>query len=701
MTIILTSICIRALFVGFLGYVNRSKAHNAHHFYFIRQNKKPTMTEINRTEWDPLKSSSDIPEELVSAAKKRQIKNILKSYVGLYDPFSELIQNAMDAVDLRRSQGERNYKPKVSIQVNLKENTFTITDNGIGFNRIEFTSFLSPDISFKEEDKGTRGNKGVGATFLAYGYNTLKISTKTPGFETNCIISNGRNWVEDTTSTVTRPMVKTVTETIGRIEEIDRGSAFTIVFGGEKTRPKNLGYFAATTANQWQYLLLIKTPLGIIDFKSEENPILFDLEVIDSSKTVTELNNQESKYIFPHEVISSHVDLKVINGIQQKLIQEGKDPSSIPSMHTNLNGVFEFFSYENLVIYFEDKLTDDEQEQLIDYEVTAYGYFCYSTKIWDQFSDGVANLRKGVRILRGGLQLSNNRMAQGELITIPLTQNIGYQNQAHIIVHFENAHPDLGRKGFQPELESLAGKLSVLIVNRLKVWRRLLKNDSGAAPQIVNEGLIFDWIMEQVAYEKEQPLEITNPNFFLPLKEISITSNPRVEQDVIVLFNQLIAGGVIRGLRLMSTSQYKQYDGIFRYFFKMPAVNHQYEKIANPLGLEKVTHSEDYTSKPYVLEYKYNIDGLIQEFENGEKDENSVDLAIAWEMGTKWKTSYNIISLLNIDNLHHRSFHGQTHIFCDENTGQVRFHAIILSELLKYLNDVDSVQEFQKNEYGE
>jgi hypothetical protein len=664
-----------------------------------KRNENMNIKNVN--EWDPLKSSSDIPEELVSAAKKRQIKNILKSYVGLYDPFSELIQNAMDAVDLRRRLGEDEFKPKLYVEVNLKENTFTITDNGIGFNRIEFTAFLSPDISFKDEEKGTRGNKGVGATYLAYGYNLLKLSTKTPDFSTTCIIKNGRKWVEDNKSTITRPMVKVNKERFGKLDEIDRGSAFVIQFGGEKTRPKNLNYFTATTANQWKYLLLIKTPLGSINFIEEENPITFDLEVIDSNGDVTKFTNEESKYIFPHEVISSNVDLKTIIAIQAKLIKNGKDPSNIPSMYTNLNGVFEYLSYENLVDYFEDKLSDSEQENLIDYEVTAYGYFCYSTKIWDQFSDNIANLRKGVRILKGGLQLANNRMPQGELILIPLQQNMGYQNQSHVIVHFQNAHPDLGRKGFQPELKSLSEKLSVLIVNRLKVWRRLLKNDTGAAPQIVNEGKIFDWIMDQVEHENQQPLEITNPNFFHPLKEISITSNPRVEQDVIVLFNQLIAGGVIRGVRLMSTSQYKQYDGIFRYFFKLPKENHQYDKTKNPLGLEKVTHTENYTSKPYVLEYKYNIDGLIQEFENGEKDENSVNLAIAWEMGTKWKTRYNIVSLLNIDNLHHRSFHGQTHLFCDSNTGQNRFHVIILSELLDFLNDVDSVQEFQKSEYGE
>ncbi|HZY61277.1 MAG TPA: hypothetical protein VFE38_02060 [Edaphobacter sp.] len=43
--------------------------------------------------WDPLQSGSDDPE-FVLAAQKREIRNILKSYTGYYDLFSELIQNA-------------------------------------------------------------------------------------------------------------------------------------------------------------------------------------------------------------------------------------------------------------------------------------------------------------------------------------------------------------------------------------------------------------------------------------------------------------------------------------------------------------------------------------------------------------------------------------------------------------------------------
>lgn len=106
--------------------------------------------------------------------------NILKSYTGWYDPISELIQNALDAVDERGKAGESDYIPKIWITINLKDNLLSVTDNGIGFRKEQFKIFLGPDVSFKIGD--TRGNKGVGATYLAYGFNYLQVGTKTDGF---------------------------------------------------------------------------------------------------------------------------------------------------------------------------------------------------------------------------------------------------------------------------------------------------------------------------------------------------------------------------------------------------------------------------------------------------------------------------------------------------------------------------------------
>ena len=55
--------------------------------------------------WDPLESNI-ADQELLSSSKKREIKTLLKSYVGTYDPMSELIQNALDAL-ARRIENEK------------------------------------------------------------------------------------------------------------------------------------------------------------------------------------------------------------------------------------------------------------------------------------------------------------------------------------------------------------------------------------------------------------------------------------------------------------------------------------------------------------------------------------------------------------------------------------------------------------------
>ncbi|MCK4625245.1 MAG: ATP-binding protein [Phycisphaerae bacterium] len=650
--------------------------------------------------FDPLESATQSSDEVVSSARKREIKNILKSYVGFYDPFSELIQNAMDAVDERKRRlQEDNYDRHVWIEVNFQANSFSVTDNGIGFSEPQFKTFLAPNITFKPEGT-TRGRKGVGATYLAYGFNFLQLSTKTPDYHIVAEFKNGREWVDDSEGIVDRPVAVDSSVEHSLFEDVDRGSTFTIKFIGDNIRPKDMSWISARTPEQWAAVLLIKTPLGHISLDGEEpNPILFDISVIDRNGNRSELIERPARYIFPHIVITSSVPLDDILAEQERRLKKGLDISKLPDKFKQLNGVYKYLSTDEIV----EALKRSEESAALtrQFGITAYGFFCYSVKIWDQFSDEVLKLRKGSRILRGGLQLATDHMPQGDLLTIPLTSNIGYQNQSHVVVHFKNADPDLGRKGFQPELKRVAEEISVVLVNTLKKWRSNLKKDTGAAPSIVGQGNLHEWIKRQEKHEEEAPLEISNNNFFLPTREISITAVPCSEQDVIVLFNQLIAGGVIRGIKLLATSQHEKYDSIFRYYVSEQLANHVFDKERNPLGVQELRHNEPYRSKPYVLEYKYNLDALIQEFETEEKHEEDVNLLVAWDIGSEWRRRYVVTSLLALDNIQHRIFHGLTHIFRDENSGDIRFYGIILSELIDYLNDVDGVQEFHRDTYGE
>jgi len=637
--------------------------------------------------WDPLNSSENIDLEIISASIKREIKNILKSYVGTFDPFNELIQNALDAVD-KRGLSDPSFTQKLWLTINLQENSFTLVDNGIGFSDVEFKSFLAPNISFKD-GKNSRGNKGVGATYIAYGFNHLELGTKHPDFSFFGEIKNGREWIEDFKGISPRPVVKEAQNTSELFDSIDRGSIFKLTFGGYQTRPKDLSWFQASTVEQWLYLLLIKTPLGCVDLLGKiVSKTSFELTVINAKGEKSSVI-ETAGYIYPHSRIGASIDLREILQFQAKQVQAGRDATKYPAKFTRLNGLYEFFSKDEVKLLRTTKLGDAEKTLIDEYNVSAYGYFAYSTSLWDELNDNVAKLRKGYRVLRGGIQLANNYMIQGDVFPIPLTSNIGYQNQTHVLVHFENADPDLGRKGFQPELKELAESIGLGIVNEFKAWKTLLRTDSGARPDIGREIALHEWIKHQEEFEQSHPLTINNPHFFKPVNEISISSEPQVEQDVIVLFNQLLAGGVIRGIKLLSTSQYNQYDSLYKFAVNPPETNHIFDKTLNPLGVESINIPIGTVTQPKVLEYKYNLNGLIAEFENGDKKEKEVSLAVAWEIGDQWKKHYEAVSLLDLQNLHQRPFHGITHIF---QTPTSSFYAIILKELIAYLNNVDGVQ---------
>ncbi|KUJ04077.1 hypothetical protein AR275_29485 [Stenotrophomonas maltophilia] len=148
---------------------------------------------------------------------------------------------------------------------------------------------------------------------------------------------------------------------------------------------------------------------------------------------------------------------------------------------------------------------------------------------------------------------------------------------------------------------------------------------------------------------------------------------------------------------MLATNQVRQYDGIFKFSIKEPLANHVFDKMTNPLGVEELHHDGERVSAPKILEYKHSLDGLIREFENGEKSEKDVHLAVVWDIGEEWKRTYEALSLLDLDNIHQRDFHGLTHVLSSGNT---RLYLIVLKELVAYLNNVDGVQDFQKVMYG-
>ncbi len=70
--------------------------------------------------------------DVLEDASKRVVYNILKSYTGYFDVFSELLQNSLDAVEQRQRKGSGNYQPKIWISIDIPDSRVRIVDNGIG-----------------------------------------------------------------------------------------------------------------------------------------------------------------------------------------------------------------------------------------------------------------------------------------------------------------------------------------------------------------------------------------------------------------------------------------------------------------------------------------------------------------------------------------------------------------------------------------
>jgi len=649
--------------------------------------------------FDPLMYKSKADTDVAALALKREIREILGSYVGWYDPFSELIQNGLDSVDTRRKNELESYVPKLFITVNLKDQLLTVTDNGIGLNKNQFNQFLVPFFSFKSGK--TRGHKGVGATYLAYGFNFIQVCTKSDDFEAIGKMSNARFWLNDESPAGNPEVEPDLSNSIdSNFLEIDKGVSITVKFDST-THPKDLRWIGTENPESWLKVLLVKTGLGSV-LKNEN--LVVTLKIIRSNGEVSEITQHGIEYLLIQKLDNVRRSIRI--GELESKVQEFRKKrgheANLPSSLKGFDVIFDNWDHNDLQDIVD--LDNTEKEIIIKHLPYIYCGFAYSVKVFNDFNDAL-RLRSGYKIITGGFQIASNNMPQGEIYQIPLQRYIGRQNQIHFLIHFDNYSPDLGRKGYNKDLvdfcKSITEKITTKYLNKYKPY---LRPTSGVPSDLIRAKKVADWKVEMGNYEKEKPLILINDKFFLPTRKISITSEPTREQDVIALFNQLIAGGVIRGIKVMSTNERFTYDGLYRVSIDQPAEHHIYDCNENPLGILRENIDLDdlpFHSHPEVLEYKFSLDGLIEDISDETKNSNDIGLVVVWTVGELYKGNYLITSLLDEDNLAQRQYHGVTHILSNLTTDQKEMDLIVLSDLIDFLNDPQSAIITQKEKYEE
>jgi hypothetical protein len=648
--------------------------------------------------FDPLNlSDAALPDESVILRRtKRNIHSILHSYVGWYDPFAELIQNALDSVE-KRAKTET-YTKKLSIIIDEKNNQVTVSDNGIGLDQSAYYKFLAPHESFKE--KGERGSKGVGATFLAYGFNYIRIDTKTKHFVAKGEMEGARKWLHNDNASSNPEVYPTHDNHVDpAFDDFSSGVSITIRFDDD-TKPAKLSWPGLKSAQFWHMALSVKTALGAV---AEVTDVDISVRHFNNLGDETEFSTTNTGYMPPHSHVKKVVDFDtVINEIDQNVKKKGA-AAKLPAKIRNLDAVS--LNWDSTkILEMVDGLEKEDKAFCIAHEVKIVASFMSGAKIWKRFAEKQFGYRATAKIYEPGLQLAADNMPQGDMIQIPLVRYTGRQNQVHIVMHFKDCVVDLGRKGFDKSFVDFAKNLSRLVLEKnFTRIRDCLRNEDNKSNSLIKSDKVDGWKKQLELHEASAPLLLKNTNFFVPVNEISISAEPSREQDVIALFNQLIAGGVVRGIKVVGTNEMSTYDGAYRVRIGPEFEHHIYNQDTNPLGISdelaadfEEDHPEGFISeKLRVLEYKYSLDGLISDLTTGDKQAADIDLVVAWEAGEDYLQLFNLSSMLIDEGDSDRGYHGVTHTLSDEHGSHV-MDVILLRDLISFLNDPSSEAERQK-----
>jgi hypothetical protein len=128
----------------------------------------------------------------------RTITDIVASYNSPWDPLTELVQNAVDAVNDRAKLEAPGFQGQIRITIDAASRSVTVEDNGIGMSPGSHDTMILPGGSYKRQGN-TYGHKGLGFTYCAHIAEAVEVETQELGKTgtDHWQLSGGFRWLID------------------------------------------------------------------------------------------------------------------------------------------------------------------------------------------------------------------------------------------------------------------------------------------------------------------------------------------------------------------------------------------------------------------------------------------------------------------------------------------------------------------------
>lgn len=196
-------------------------------------------------------------------AVKRELRGILQSYHHYWDVLAELLQNARDAIERRKSlqiaAGEPAEDGKIHVIVDATHRSVEVIDNGTGIAAAFVEEVLAPGGGDKSPSDDQVGEKGVGLTYVAFSGDEFSLSTDSVADSTACTLTGASRWLSADDQSVYPP----------KFELLDAPVAPAGFEGGTYTAIRVAGIpqrsstdLFSLTSEQLKWILRTRTALG-------------------------------------------------------------------------------------------------------------------------------------------------------------------------------------------------------------------------------------------------------------------------------------------------------------------------------------------------------------------------------------------------------------------------------------------------------
>ena len=476
--------------------------------------RKEAITVPNTEQQAPKQLS--LPYDPIESAMKsrdharRAILGILESYNSNYDALAEAVQNSMDALEDACIHGLPG-PYLLEITIDLLANSISVFDTGNGMDQDQVCEAFAPTATFKDipdkiRKRGDkypyRGYKGVGLTFLAYGTNDVHIQSRQNGCVVKGRMRFGSDWVHGKRQDP--PMIE-VDKSATPLDKHNRGTYLKLLFSKE-TRPASLVNLGSTL-DIWEAIIRTRTAVGQILIGQEsagDFKITLKLVNTDSSVLHRDITPQ---FYYPH-LVQKQPPFRFLN--VGKYHRDHAGIADVPKDQQRQDAVWVEWNANDIISQMDEDEKEEFATELSGFSPRLYAFRPYDEPTWTAITESATGQKKR-HLLGPGLVIGvNHQRMASESIRIQPSRSEFLASNVFVLVHFDRAVLDQGRKALQPQIMDLAQKIADDAIQYLLKQGTFLKpagEKTTGAQRAIEKGH-EDWVDNVKANAKVNPLSI-------------------------------------------------------------------------------------------------------------------------------------------------------------------------------------------------